>query len=52
MALIPYPDLAHDPSLGMPHLFYQIQDPDREQALIAPEPYNTERFILPPWMTQ
>lgn len=47
---IPYPDLVHDPSLGMPHLFYQIQDHEKEQALIAPEPYNTSKFKLPPWM--
>jgi len=47
---IPYPDYVRDPSLGMPHLFYQIQDHEKEQALIAPEPYNTERFALPPWI--
>jgi branched-chain amino acid transport system substrate-binding protein len=49
---IPYPDLVHDPSLGMPHLFYQIQDHEKEQALIAPEPYNTAKFTLPPWMSR
>ena len=47
---VPYPDYIRDPSLGMPHLFYQIQDHEKEQALIAPEPYNTERFALPPWI--
>jgi branched-chain amino acid transport system substrate-binding protein len=47
---IPYPDLAHDPSLGMPHLFYQIQHHEGEQALIAPEPHHTQRFVLPPWV--
>ncbi|CAN5169680.1 hypothetical protein BH10PSE7_BH10PSE7_10710 [soil metagenome] len=49
-AVVPYPDATNDPSLGMPHLFYQIQDLDKEQALIAPEPYNTSRFVLPPWI--
>jgi branched-chain amino acid transport system substrate-binding protein len=49
-AAVPYPDATHDPSLGMPHLFYQIQDIDKEQVLIAPEPYNTGRFVLPPWI--
>ena len=49
-AAIPYPDMVHDPSLGMPHLFYQIQDHEAEQALIAPEPFNTQRFIVPPWI--
>jgi len=50
-AAVPYPDATHDPSLGMPHLFYQIQNYEQEQALIAPEPYNTDRFKLPPWVT-
>lgn len=49
-AAVPYPDATHDPSLGMAHLFYQIQDHEKEQELIAPEPYNTGRFVLPPWM--
>lgn len=47
---IPYPNWTADPSLGMPHLFYQIQDHLKEQVLIAPEPYNTGRFALPPWV--
>ncbi|WP_247808148.1 MULTISPECIES: ABC transporter substrate-binding protein [unclassified Bradyrhizobium] len=49
-AAVPYPDATDDPSLGMPHLFYQIQELDEERALIAPEPYNTSQFKLPPWM--
>lgn len=49
-AAVPYPDATDDPSLGMPHLFYQIQDLGGQRALIAPEPYNTSRFALPPWM--
>jgi branched-chain amino acid transport system substrate-binding protein len=44
-----YPDQMHDPSLAMPHLFYQVQDYAGELALIAPEPYNVDRFVLPPW---
>ncbi len=48
-AAIPYPDHVQDPSMGLPHLFYQIQPPDNKLGLIAPEPYNTQRFILPPW---
>jgi branched-chain amino acid transport system substrate-binding protein len=51
-AAIPYPDATQDPSLGMPHLFFQIQDHEREQVLIAPEPYHTGRFKLPPWMSR
>nr|WP_309402206.1 ABC transporter substrate-binding protein [Aminobacter niigataensis]WMD00146.1 ABC transporter substrate-binding protein [Aminobacter niigataensis] len=51
-AAVPYPDATADPSLGVPHLFYQIQDYQKDQALIAPEPYNTGRFRLPTWMTR
>ena len=49
-AAVPYPDAIGDPSLGIPHLFYQIAEPDREHALIAPEPYNESDFKLPPWL--
>lgn len=48
---MPYPVVTHDPSLGMPHIFYQIQDFRKPLSMIAPEPYNTERFISPPWMS-
>jgi len=48
-AAIPYPDQELDPSLGMPHLFYQMQDGAAGLALIAPAPYNVDRFTLPPW---
>lgn len=49
-AAVPYPDAVHDPSLGLPHLFYQIQGPDQRQALIAPAPYADSLFELPPWL--
>ncbi|UOQ60183.1 branched-chain amino acid ABC transporter substrate-binding protein [Leucobacter rhizosphaerae] len=45
---IPYPDATNDPSLGMPHLTYQIQG--GEQQLISPSPYETGEFQLPPWL--
>lgn len=48
-AAIPYPDYTNDPSLGMPHLFYQIQKSGQEHEIIAPDPYNTARFRLPSW---
>ncbi|MGA0534171.1 ABC transporter substrate-binding protein [Hansschlegelia sp. KR7-227] len=48
-AAVPYPDATRDPSRGMPHLFYQVQDYRKEQVVIAPVPYNTGRFQLPPW---
>jgi branched-chain amino acid transport system substrate-binding protein len=49
-AAVPYPDAVNDPSLGLPHLFYQIMNSGREQALIAPQPYNEANFELPPWL--
>jgi branched-chain amino acid transport system substrate-binding protein len=45
----PYPDATKDPSLGMPHQYLQIQDYTTEPALIAPPPYETAQFKLPPW---
>ena len=44
----PYPDDTPDPSLGMPHLTFQIQD--GQQVLISPEPYTTGKFQLPEWL--
>jgi branched-chain amino acid transport system substrate-binding protein len=44
----PYPDQTKDPSLGMPHLTFQIQN--GKQVLISPEPYATGRFQLPDWL--
>lgn len=41
----PYPDAVDDPSLGMPHLTFQIQD--LEHVLIDPEPYTVGKFELP-----
>lgn len=48
-AAIPYPDATDDPSRGMPHLFYQVQDYRKEHVVIAPPPYRTGHFRLPPW---
>ena len=44
----PYPDSTKDPSLGMPHLTFQIQN--GKQVLISPEPYATGSFQLPSWL--
>lgn len=46
--VVPYPDAVDDPSLGMPHQTYQIQD--MEQVLISPAPYTSGQFQLPPWL--
>ena len=37
LTAIPFPDEVNDPSLGMAHLTFQIQD--RKQVLVDPEPY-------------
>lgn len=47
---IPYPDVESDPEKGMPHLYFQIQD--GKQVLMAPEPFTTGSFQLPPWLQQ
>ncbi len=46
---MPYPDFTPDPSLGMPHLTFQIQN--GQQVLISPDPYTTGTFQLPAWLT-
>ncbi|WP_374653649.1 ABC transporter substrate-binding protein [Dongia sp.] len=45
-----YPTQVNDSSLGMPHQFLQIQDQTKSGGLIAPAPYNTATFKLPPWI--
>jgi branched-chain amino acid transport system substrate-binding protein len=45
-----YPTQTKDPSLGMPHQFLQIQDHTKTPVLIAPPPYETATFVLPPWI--
>lgn len=50
LTAIPYPDKVNDPSLGMPHLTYQIQD--GQQVLLTPDPYAKGSFVLPPWMAR
>jgi branched-chain amino acid transport system substrate-binding protein len=48
LTLYPYPDKLDDPSLGMPHLTFQIQN--GQQALISPAPYADKQFQLPDWL--
>lgn len=45
---MPYPDFTPDPSIGLAHLTFQIQD--GEQVLISPDPYTTGEFQLPDWL--
>ncbi|RWI48955.1 MAG: amino acid ABC transporter substrate-binding protein [Mesorhizobium sp.] len=49
-AAFTYPTQVNDPSVGMPHQFLQIQDYKKGPGLIAPAPYNTAKFVLPPWI--
>jgi branched-chain amino acid transport system substrate-binding protein len=44
----PFPDDTKDPSLGMPHLTFQIQN--GKQVLVSPEPYTTGGYQRPPWL--
>lgn len=48
LTAIPYPDEVNDPSLGMPHLTFQIQN--QEQILVDPIPYEQGEFQLPAWL--
>ena len=49
-AAVPYPDDTRDPSLGMPHQYLQITDHTQGPGLIAPTPYETAAFQMPPWI--
>jgi branched-chain amino acid transport system substrate-binding protein len=49
LTCIPYPDDTKDPSIGMPHLTFQIQN--GKQVAISPEPYTTGKFELPSWLS-
>jgi len=49
-AAVSYPTATNDPSLGMPHQFLQHQDFTKDPALIAPQPYVTRAFAMPPWI--
>jgi branched-chain amino acid transport system substrate-binding protein len=45
-----YPNQTNDPSLGMPHIFSQIQDKSKDGLLIAPAPYDVAKFVKPGWI--
>lgn len=48
LTAIPYPDAVNDPSVGMAHLTFQIQD--QQQVLVDPDPYTQGTFQLPDWL--
>lgn len=45
-----YPSQTIDPSLGMPHIFSQIQDKTKNGLIIAPAPYGVADFQVPSWI--
>jgi branched-chain amino acid transport system substrate-binding protein len=45
-----YPDQVANPKLGIPHMYFQIQN-GRHRA-IAPEPFVETRYVAPPWASQ
>ncbi|SDJ36940.1 ABC transporter substrate-binding protein [Lutimaribacter saemankumensis] len=45
-----YPSQTNDPSLGMPHIFSQIQNKNENGYIIAPTPYDVAAFKTPSWM--
>lgn len=46
---LPYPDATEDPSLAMPHVYFQIQE--GEHRIIYPPPYADAEFQSAPWMS-
>jgi branched-chain amino acid transport system substrate-binding protein len=44
----PYPGFTNDPSLGLTHHFYQIQD--GKQVIVGPPPYILGEFQVPSWI--
>lgn len=44
----PYPGATADPSLGLTHHFYQIQD--GQQVIVGPKPYVAGSFQTPAWI--
>jgi len=44
----PYPGFTDDPSLGLAHHFYQIQD--GKQVIVGPDPYIQGGFQVPSWL--
>ena len=49
-----YPSEIADPSLGNPHLFFQIQPDDTgalAHTIIDPTPYIQAEYVQPPWLS-
>ena len=46
-----YPVETNDPSLGMSHIFSQIEKKEENGKIISPAPYDVAEFRLPKWMS-
>lgn len=46
-----YPVQTNDPSLGMPHVFSQIETKEENGKIISPTPYGGTEFRTPKWVT-
>ncbi len=49
LTIPPYPEVTKDASLGMPHLYFQIQD--GEHVVFGPDSHSNGQFQLPPWFS-
>jgi branched-chain amino acid transport system substrate-binding protein len=45
---VPYPAKTRDPSAGLPHLTFQIQE--GKQVLLAPAPFGSGESVKPSWL--
>ena len=46
-----YPVETNDPSLGMAHIFSQIEKKEENGKIISPTPYDVTEFRMPHWMS-
>ncbi|WP_226552438.1 ABC transporter substrate-binding protein [Celeribacter naphthalenivorans] len=47
---VSYPGETDDPSLGMPHIFSQIQDAKEDGYVVSPWPYAVRDYETPSWI--
>lgn len=45
-----YPVQTNDPSLGMSHIFSQIEKKEENGKIISPTPYGVKEFRVPSWI--
>lgn len=49
---VSYPVQTRDPSLGMAHLFSQIEKKEENGKIISPPPYDVAQFRTPKWINR